>query len=104
MDDVLERMLAVEKQGNAVIKDAEELAVKLREEASARLAAEKADFSAALAQECASIESAAVASAEAQRETELAAARNELPGRLQKFSSALSGQRSALLERLMGLS
>ena len=72
MDDLLTRMLAIDKQGNAVVEEAEAEAVKIREAASAAQAQETEAFSAKLSEELAGIEQAAVDAAEAERAKELA--------------------------------
>ena len=106
MDDLLTRMLAIDKQGNAVVEAAEAEAVKIREAASAAQAQETEAFSAKLSEELEGIvegiEQAAVASAEAEREKELSLVSEQLPARAAAFREALSGQEGRLLKVLLG--
>ena len=71
MDDLLERMLAVDLEGRQLVSQAEEQAVKIREENSAQVAEVNAQYSAKLSEECTALEQeqAALRSAEKQRET-----------------------------------
>ena len=103
MDDLLQRLLAVDKQGDSAVKAAEEKAVQLREASAARIAALNAEFSKSLAAECAAVEAAAVDDAEKRREKELSAARKELAARRARLEAALSPQKAAFLEALLGL-
>ena len=102
MDDLLTRMLAIDKQGNAVVEAAEAEAVKIREAASAAQAQETEAFSAKLSEELEGIEQAAVASAEAERAKELSLVSEQLPARAAAFREALSGQEGRLLKVLLG--
>ena len=102
MDDLLTRMLAIDKQGNAVVEEAEAEAVKIREAASAAQAQETEAFSAKLSEELAGVEQAAVDAAEAERAKELALVSEQLPSRASAFRRALSGQEERLLRVLLG--
>ena len=104
MNDLLQRLLAVDKQGDNTIKEAEEKAVQLREAAAARIASMNADFSKALAAECAAIEKAAVDEAQRQRSADLVAAQQQVAARRSDFAKALAPCRPQLLEELLGLS
>lgn len=103
MDDLLQRLLAVDRQGDSAVKAAEEKAVQLREASAARIAALNAAFSKELSAECAAVEAAAVEEAERQRDKELAAAKAELSSRRARLEAALSPRRPAFLEALLGL-
>ena len=103
MDDLLQRLLTIDHQGDAAVKAAEEKAVQLREAAAARVAALNADFSKALTAECAAIEKTAVEAAERQRADDMAAARQELAARRAKFAAAIAPERARFLEELLGL-
>jgi len=103
MDDLLQRLLAVDRQGDSSVKEAEEKAISLREAAAARLAALNAEFAKSLASECAAIEASAVTEAENRRASELSAARKELAARRARLAKALAPWKARFLEELLGL-
>jgi len=103
MNDLLQRLLAVDKQGDEAIKAAEEKAVQLREAAATRIAAMNADFSKALTAECAAIEKAAIEEAQRQRAAELVAAQQQVAAKRSDFAKALAPCQPRLLEELLGL-
>ena len=103
MDDLLQRLLAVDRQGDSAVKAAEEKAVQLREASAARIAALNAEFAKSLASECAAIEEEAVATAERRREEELSSARAQMPSRRARLEAALEPRKAAFLEALLGL-
>lgn len=103
MDDLLERMLAVDLEGRQLVSQAEEQAVKLREESSAQVAELNAQYSAKLSEECAALEQETLAAAQARREAELKTSAASLDGRAAAFAKALEVHREALLKRLMGV-
>lgn len=103
MDDLLERMLAVDLQGRQMVSQAEEQAIKIREENSAAIAELNAQYSAKLADECAALERETLASAQARREAELQTAAEHLEDRAKVFSQELQSHRVVLMKRLMGI-
>ncbi len=103
MDDLLERMLAVDLEGRQLVSQAEEQAIKIREENSSQVAEINAQYSARLSEECAAVEQETLAAAQARRESELASAASGLDERAAKFSQSLGVHRGALLKRLMGI-
>ena len=102
MDDLLERMLAVDLEGRQLVSQAEEQAVRIREESSAQVAELNAQCSAKLAEECAAVEQETLAAARKRREAELKAASADLERRAATFRQALERHRSELLLRLQG--
>ena len=104
MDDLLERMLAVDLQGRQLVSQAEEQAIKIREENSAAVAELNAQCSAQLADECAALEKETLAAAQTRREAELKAAEASLDGRAEAFGEALEAHRVELRNRLLGIS
>ena len=103
MEDLLERMLAVDQQGEALIKEAEAKAVQIREESSAALAKANADASAKLAAECQALEAEAVGAAEKQRKDSLESATRALAPRSVNFARELEAHRDKLLKELLAL-
>ena len=104
MDDLLERMLAVDLQGRQMVSQAEEQAVKIREENSAAIAELNAQCSARLADECAALEKETLAAAQARREAELKSSSEQLDGKAEVFRLALEVHRAELKSRLLGVS
>ena len=102
MDDLLERMLAVDLEGRQLISQAEEQAVKIREENSAEVAELNAQYSAKLADECAQVEQDTLAEARARREAALAEAAAGLLDRAATFRKALEKHRAEVLAKLQG--
>ena len=103
MDDLLERMLAVDLEGRQLVSQAEEQAVKIREENSAQVAELNAQYSAKLSEECATLEQDTLAAAQERREAELKASAAKLDERAAAFSQALEAHRATLRARLMGI-
>lgn len=103
MDDLLQRLLAVDRQGDSAVKAAEEKAVQLREASAARIAALNAEFAKGLAAECAALEADAVSEAKRRREEELSAARAEMSSRRARLETALAPRKAAFMKALLGL-
>lgn len=103
MDDLLSRMLEIEQQGNAAVKDAEARAVTIREEGAAAVAQANSEFSQRLAQECAAIEESVIAKAEEERRQELAVAASQLPGDGAAFDQAAAKCEEQFFLRLTAL-
>ena len=103
MDDLLERMLAVDLKGRQMVSQAEEQAIKIREENSAQVAELNAQYSAKLSEECAVVEQEVLETARAHREAELKASAATLDSRATAFGQALEVHRKALMKRLMGI-
>lgn len=103
MEDLLERMLAVDAQGEALVKAAEEKAVQIREESSAELAKAHAVASEGLSKECQALEEAAVGAAMKQKEEALAQALKRLAPRGESFARELDGHRYKLLKELLAI-
>lgn len=103
MEDLLERMLAVDAQGEALVKAAEEKAVQIREESSAELAKAHVAASETLAKECQAMEEAAVGAAVKQKEEALSQAKARLVPRSSAFSVELEGHRYKLLKELLAI-
>ncbi len=103
MEDVLERMLAVDRQGEALVKQAEAEALRIREESTRSLAEASGTASRALAEECAALEAGILESAQKERAAALAKSEAELPRRGAAFSKELEGYRRTLLRELMAL-
>lgn len=103
MEDVLERMLAVDRQGEALVKQAEEEAQRIREESARALAESSGTASRALAEECAALEAGILESAQKERAAALAKSEAELPRRGAAFSKELEAHRRTLLRELMAL-
>ena len=103
MEDLLERMLAIDQQGETLVKEAEAKAIQIREENSAELAKINAEASARLSAECQVLEDEAIHAAEKQREDSLAAASRELAPRSAAFSQELEAHRDKLLKMLLAL-
>ena len=103
MDDLLQRMLEVDREGDAVVQAAEKRAAAIREENASALAREESEFADALAKECADTVAQAVAEAEAQREAELLASEEALQRRAEAFRVAIAEQRGTLLRELLGI-
>ena len=102
MDDLLERMLAVDLEGRQMVAQAEEQAIKIREENSTQVAELNAQYSAKLADECAAVEEETLAAAQARKKAELKATAEGLEERAKAFALALAKHRTELLERLAG--
>lgn len=103
MEDLLERMLAVDAQGEALVKDAEKKAIQIREESSAELAKMHEEVSEALAKECQALEEAAVGAALKQKDEALQQAQKRLGPKSAAFSSELDGYRYKLLKELLAI-
>jgi cell division septum initiation protein DivIVA len=103
MEDVLERMLAVDQQGEALVKQAESEALRIREESSRSLAESSSAASRALAEECAALEAGILESAQKERAAALAKSEAELPQRGAVFSKELEKYRHTLLKELLAL-
>ena len=103
MDDLLKRLLEIDRQGDDAVKAAEEQAVKMREESAAQLAARNADFAKALSEQCAVIEQHAVTEAEARRRDELAQADQKVARQGEAFAAALKPLQGKFLDELLGL-
>lgn len=103
MEDLLERMLAVDQQGEALVKAAEEKAIQIREESSTELSKLHESASAALAQECQNLEAEAVNAAQKQKDDALAQAAKKLAPRGEAFAQELEVHRYKLLKELMAL-
>lgn len=103
MEDLLERMLAVDAEGEALVKAAEEKAVQIREESSAELAKAHSEASEALAKECQALEEVAIGAALKQKEEALLQAQRRLEPRGVAFSAELDGHRYKLLKELLAI-
>lgn len=103
MEELLERMLAVDQQGEALVKSAEEQAVRIREESSRELAAKSAEASRLLSEECRRLEEEAVSGAECQKAEALKASASRLSPRAESFSKELESYRYKLLKELLAV-
>ncbi len=103
MEDVLERMLAVDQQGEALVKQAESEALRIREESSRSLAESSSAASRALAEECAALEAGILESAQKERSAALAKSEAELPLRGAAFAKELEKHRHTLWKELLAL-
>lgn len=90
MEDVLKRMLEVEAQGEAVVKDAEAKAQALREEMQSKIAAEKEKFEAELRRQYDELVDGEVASQQEVASRELASREVEEKARCAEFAGKIA--------------
>ena len=99
MDDLLSRMLEIEAQGNAEVKNAEEQAARIREESSAELARINSEFSGELVRQCQEIEAEVMAEARQEHDAIIA----EAEARAVKFAAVIDGQEERLYREVLGI-
>lgn len=103
MDDLLSRMLEIEEQGNAAVKEAEARAVEIRKESSAELAKLNSEFSAALAKECSDMESAALEEGQREYDSVIAAAAEKVEQSEAAFRKVIEPCEDRLYRQLLGI-
>lgn len=103
MEELLERMLAVDQQGEALVKEAEAQALKIREEGTRSLTEKGAAESRALAEECRILQEQILDNARQQRKEALEKATRQLAPKGEAFSHDLEAYRPRLLKELLAL-
>lgn len=102
MDDLLQRMLDADRQGDEAVSAAESKAAALREEGAARIAHLREQCAAASAEECRKIMADAKAECDSAREQALGQAMAELERRKADFAAAIRDCRESLEEAILG--
>lgn len=103
MDDLLSRMLEIEAQGNAEVKNAEEQAARIREESSAELARINSEFSGELVRQCQEIEAEVMAEARQEHDAIIAEAEARAREGAVKFAAVIDGQEERLYREVLGI-
>ncbi|MGN0866112.1 MAG: hypothetical protein ACI4SG_00330 [Oligosphaeraceae bacterium] len=103
MEELLERMLAVDQEGESLVKSAEAEALKIREESTRVLAEKSAAESRALAEECRILGQQILENARQKRSEALEKATRQLSPRGESFSRELEAYRPRLLKELLAL-
>ncbi len=103
MEELLERMLAVDQEGESLVKAAEAEALKIREESTRALAEKSAAESRALAEECRILGEQILDNARQKRSEALEKATRQLSPRGESFSRDLEAYRPRLLKELLAL-
>ena len=103
MDDLLSRMLEIEAQGNATVKEAEAKAAEIRQAGSVELAKLNSEFSAALAAECDALEANAMAEARREYDRVIAEAKVAIAKSEAEIAGLIAPKEEELFREVLGL-
>lgn len=104
MEELLQRMLEIDRRGEELVKSAEAKAAAIRGECAEQIAEAKRECARMTAEECRTVRAAAEKEAGMARQAFLAAEAGDREARRCGFAAAVARGRERMLEELLGLS
>jgi len=103
MDDILQRLLAAEKEAEALVTEKSADGRRILEEARVASLQEQKEAQAALAAECAAERERILAAATAERDSRLAQSESQLSAELEQFRGKVDAAYPRIVRRLSGM-